>query len=623
MRINSIEYDLKPSEKLYFLHIQKTAGTTFYFSLDEKFDPEEICPARFWRQFLKLAKGDLKQLRSYRLFRGHFGDAIPQFLRKPPVCLTVLRDPIKRSISHYEHIRREPKDRRHKLVTSENMDLMAFAQHPETRLAILNLQTRSIGFDLGMKQIRKIRGFAAKGVLGTVIDDRSDEEMLAIAKSRVDEFPFVGMVERFQDSLFLLSYIFGWYPIRQSRALNTAPKKTQKSDLSPEVLDLLYDCNRLDLELYDYAKAKFDEQFTLMVKALWSAYGDRPSEPVPEQVDDDTLFSWLVQHYEDRNSRRNLQRHQVIDFPFSKAISGSGWHLREGSGSGWHLPGGLTEGGTPFRWTGPEVVSTLDFPVATTADLTLKLRIINAAALDILESLSLSVNGHPVELEAILRQGSLAVLEALIPQKVLKSDRNFTRFTFTVNRTTIINPDSSDNRPVGLAFHRLQLFPEHVHLDDDEDFTHYVFPTDDKNWMQVANVLESYLNDDDKIAAPGEFFKPFPKHFRSQNLPFADKPQLHWVILHKGKLQVVDRPSIYWAIKQMQPVFQNDVFIVLCNRDDIPKQAWRLQDLLILRSQLLLFQLESRKLLPVQWRDTLFRSSRLIYQQLKTLISKS
>jgi len=621
MRINSIEYDLKPNEKLYFLHIQKTAGTTFYFTLDEKFDPEEICPTRFWRQFLKLAKTDLKQLRSYRLFRGHFGYAVPQFLRKPPVCVTVLRDPIKRSVSHYEHIRREPKDRRHKLVTRENMDLMAFAQHPETRLAILNLQTRSIAFDLGLKQIRKIRNFPAKGVLGTVVDDRTDEDMLAIAKSRINEFPFVGLVERFQDSLFLLSYVFGWYPIRQSRTLNQAPKKTQ-SDLSPEALDLLYECNRLDLELYDHAKTKFDEQYTLMVKALWTAYGDRSSDPTFAPVDEETLFAWLVQHYEDRNSRRNLTRHQVIDFPFSRAISGHGWHLREGSGSGWHLPGGLEEGGTPFRWTGPETVSTLDFPLETQSDVILKLRIINAAALDILESLSLSVNDSPVELETILQQGNLAVMQAVIPKKNLKSDRNFTRLTFSVDRTTIINPDSSDNRPVGLAFHRLQLFPEHIRLEEQgEDFTYYVFPSDDKNWVDVADTVTAHLQKDDKIAAPGEFFKRFSRQFRSQNLPFANKPQLHWVILHKGKLQVVNRESLYWAVNTMKPVFQNDVFVVLSNRDDVQKQAWRLQDLLILRSQLLLFQLESRNVFPARWRNTLFRTSKILYKRVKRLIS--
>lgn len=621
MRINSIEYDLQPHEKLYFLHIQKTAGTTFYFTLDEKFDPEDICPTRFWRQFLKLAKHDLRQLRQYRLFRGHFGYTIPQFLRKPPVCLTVLRDPIQRSISHYEHIRREPKDRRHKLVRGQNMDLKAFAQHPETRLAILNLQTRSISFDLGMKQIRKIRGFAARGVLGTVIEERSDEEMLAIAKTRIDEFPFVGLVERFQDSLFLLSYVFGWYPIRQTRALNAAPKKISKSDLSADVLDLLYDCNRLDLELYDYAKTKFDQQFNLMLKELWATYGDRPGEPAPAEVDDETLFHWLVKHYEERTSRRSVKLHEAIDFPFSKAISGSGWHLREGSGSGWHLPGGLHEGGTPFRWTGPGTSSTLDFPLAKQSDLTLKLRIINAAALDILESLSLSVNDHPIELETILQQGNLAVLQALIPKSALVSDRNFTRLTFSVNRTAVLNPGSRDSRWVGLAFHRLQLCPEHIHLDDETDFTHYVFPSDDANWVETADWVAAYLHPDEKLAAPGEFSKRFPKQFRSQNLPFTDKPQLNWVILHKGKLEIVDLSSFVWSMKTMRPAFQNEVFVVLSNRSDLPKQAWRSRDWLMVRSQLLMMQLEMRNLLPAQWRDTLMRTSRTLYKQIRRFVS--
>ena len=627
MRMNSIEYDLSHKERLYFLHIQKTAGTTFYFTLDEKFDPEQICPARFWRQFLKLAKDDAKQLRQYRLFRGHLGYSVPQFFKRPTVCVTVLRDPIRRSISHFEHICREPKDRRHKLVKAHNMTLVDFAQHPETRLAIQNLQTRSLAFDLGIKELKKIRRFASQGVIGTLQPERSDEELLAIAKRRIDEFPFVGLVERFQDSLFLLSYVFGWYPIRQSRELNKAPKKTANQNLSPEVLELLTDSNQLDSALYSYAKQRFDDHYRIMVTDLWERYGDRSSESPPEIIEDDTLFAWLEKHYEARTNQRQPKPLQVIDFPFSKALAGTGWHLREGAGSGWHLPGGLDEGGTPFRWTGPETTSVMDFPLATDADLTVKLRIINAAAPDILDSLTMKVNGHPIALEMVLKQGTLAVIQGSISKDMLIGDscsaqispRAYTRFTFSVNRTTLATLDGSDHRLVGLAFHRLQVFPDSAELED-EDFAHYVFPGDDIHWVQVADFVGTYLRRDEKLVSPGEFSKRFPKQFRSQNLPFADKPQLNWVLVHRGMLQAVDLPSLQWALSEMRPVFSNDVFVVLSNRHDMTQSSRLSQDWLLLQLQVLLLKLENRKLLPSRIRNTIFQVSKAIYKRSKGMV---
>jgi hypothetical protein len=41
----TMEYRLKEAEQLCFLHIPKTAGTTFTAILDAKFDRADICPA--------------------------------------------------------------------------------------------------------------------------------------------------------------------------------------------------------------------------------------------------------------------------------------------------------------------------------------------------------------------------------------------------------------------------------------------------------------------------------------------------------------------------------------------------------------------------------------------------
>jgi hypothetical protein len=258
--------------------------------------------------------------------------------------------------------------------------------------------------------------------------------------------------------------------------------------------------------------------------------------------------------------------------------------------------------------------------------LTLKIRIINAAAPDILDSLTLTVNGHPVPLETVLKQGTLAVICGSIPKSLLTADsphpQAFTRLAFSVNRTAPLTLDGSDHRLVGLAFHRLQIVPDAAEAIDDEDFAHYNFPADDANWVQVADFVGTYLHRDEKLVSPGEFSKRFPKQFRSQNIPFSDKPSLNWVVIHRGMLQAMDLPSLKWAIAHMHPVFSNDVFIVLSNRDDVPHQSRLSRDWLLLQLQTFLLDLEDHKLLPSRLRNSIFQVSKAIYKRSKGMVNE-
>lgn len=621
-----IQYQLHDDDQLYFLHIQKTAGTTLYFTLDEKFDPDAICPARFWRQLLKIAKNSPDRFQQYRFFRGHFGYSIHKFIGKPPVHITVLRDPIERAVSHYEHIRREPRDRLHKIVTAHNMSFKDFIVHPETQLAITNLQTRSIAFDLGLEEIKQLDRFPARGILGTA-PDISDDDLLQIAKDRLDQFAFIGLAERFQDSLLLLSYIFGWYPLVQSRELNKAPKKLRQDDLSPEIIDAVLTLNQLDSQLYAHAQTIFQEHMYTMLEDLQTRF-DRPIHADLETLSTQTepldlgvLIPLLEKHYEQRWIESNPTPRQSVDFAFNRAISGIGWHLREGAGSGWHLQDGLDTGGTPFRWSGPSPVSTLDFPLSSQDDLMIRLRIINAAAPDILDSLALEVNGYSVELEPILKRGTLAVLQSVIPKAVLERSA-LTRFRFSVNRTVRLDPSQDDARKVGLAFHRVQIFPVYAQPTT-EEYAHYQFPGDDPNWVEVARFIEHYLQPYDKVVAPTEFIKRFPNHYRSHLMPFANKTGLRWVVVHKGLMDEIDPPSLRWVMQSLRPVFANSVFVVFSNQGDLPSIPKTSPYLMALIVKFKLLDLERQNLLPNRVSVQLLHFLKAAYKVAKSLRRRS
>ena len=91
-------------ETFSFIHIYKTAGTTFLRMLDNFFHHKVVCPV-FNNLALSKLPGD--ELPGYRLFRGHLNYFILcQMLDKKPKTLTFLRNPYDHPVSFYFHLKR-------------------------------------------------------------------------------------------------------------------------------------------------------------------------------------------------------------------------------------------------------------------------------------------------------------------------------------------------------------------------------------------------------------------------------------------------------------------------------------------------------------------------------------
>src|SRR5690606_28731935 len=52
----------------------------------------------------------------------------------------------------------------------------------------------------------------------------SNEAQLALGKQRLEQFTFVGLTERYEESVDLLNYTFGWEPLAEIPFLNHAPQ---------------------------------------------------------------------------------------------------------------------------------------------------------------------------------------------------------------------------------------------------------------------------------------------------------------------------------------------------------------------------------------------------------------
>jgi hypothetical protein len=416
----SIECQLKEDDILYFLHIPKTAGTTLISILDSFFDYDTIYPEQLWHNLLKNRSTNFSR---FRLIRGHFGYGLCRLLPKKPVIMTMLRNPVDRHISGSPRFE--------------------------------DLQTRQIGLDPDILSITKSWGhedlanFKYPKVLQKTSKKVSRDKLLEDAKTRLSEFEFVGISERFEDSMFLLFFTFGWRPIHNIWKLNVASKTIRKTELSKKTLDRILDSNQLDLKLYEFGKEIFEDRFNKMMEYLNNQYYESKYSKFSSQK---SLLLMLEKHYEKQITDSQLTQVEKIDYDFQQKMFGSGWYFREI----------IPEIQMAYRWTGPEKISTIDFPLITNHDIIIQFRVMREVVPGIIKSLKFKVNDIPIEIKKLYEKSGNTVFEGFVPKSVLMGKKHFTRLCFEIDKT--INPhdiNSRDptDRPLGIAIDRIKIMP--------------------------------------------------------------------------------------------------------------------------------------------------------------------
>jgi hypothetical protein len=313
--------------------------------------------------------------------------------------------------------------------------LLSFLRSPDesVRLAVSNAQTLLIA-----------------GGNPRSMPELVEQDMLEKAKSNLREFAFIGLTERMQPSLNLLSYSFGWLP-RESIRLNDTPHRVSRSDLPPDIVELIAEMNRLDLELYRYASQLFEERYALMCGSLKQKFSDGTGTSSATGGSDEAnrIRVWLNRHYEECYAKSQPIQHAVFHSTLDFGPVGVGWYHWEGQCGG-------------HRWTGPGPVSSLDLSLARSRPLRITLEIVRIAAKDILQRVRLKVNGHEIEIKCCVLQGEWHRITGVVPTTVLASDKPFTRIELILDRTIHardIIPSTLDDRKLGVAVHSIDVRP--------------------------------------------------------------------------------------------------------------------------------------------------------------------
>ena len=442
------QYHLQNDDILYFLHIPKTAGTTVTSIIDGFFDYESIFPHKVWPALIKNRPNSFE---GFKFIRGHFGYGLHQILKKKPIYMTMLRKPIDRTISNFDHIQNFSQGTTwvSEKFVKKGESLVDVLNDPKRRAIFKNSQTRLIGLDLGtmmssskiLRELQKDDSF-----LETISSCKqpSDDKLLEIAKNRLSEFAYVGIVEKLQESLFLMYYTFGWKPIYGNWKMMVTGK-TKKDQLTENEIDAIKNCTYLDSELYLHAQQLFEKRYSQMVEDLKEKYFKSSFDEMPfEQM----IYQMLELHYLDRRAVSNETPKTSIDYNFKQKLYGNGWYYRE-----------ILENGDACRWTGPQTKSTIDF-LLEPKDYKISFRVIAVALPDILSNLKLKVNHNYIPTIIKEQTNEKTIFEGNIPKSAINYNK-ITTITFETSKTVPINqkitPLIPQTRNLGLAFDQISI----------------------------------------------------------------------------------------------------------------------------------------------------------------------
>ena len=238
--------------RYFFIHVMKTAGTSLVSDLKKTFPDEQIYPHR------TLDKSDPADVEPYtniadliaisperraaiRVYAGHFPYMVSQMMGIDFATLTLLRDPVERTVSVLKQFKRLTERLQASTleeIYDDEFTFRHFVHDHQTKVFSLTPEDNP------------------RAILRAI---DVDEHRLAAAKANLETVDVIGLTERYPAFIEELRSRFGWWPNGLDQ-----PARTNVSSESWAVDESLRQRialdNAIDMEFYDYARRLVDER---------------------------------------------------------------------------------------------------------------------------------------------------------------------------------------------------------------------------------------------------------------------------------------------------------------------------------------------------------------------------
>ena len=225
-------------KRWFLVHMHKTAGTALYQRLKHQFPPEAIYPT-FADQQANLATLHVDLLRQrfnehgdrLRVITGHFPLCTIELLGVPFVTMTVLRDPVERTLSALRDIRERDAAFRERSLEGIYADPVRF------RCLIQNHM---------VKMLSITPGEMTDGFLTAI--DLDDTHLERAKRNLVERIDVWGVQEHFEEFCAELVQLFGWH-----LGAPRFPNRSKPFEADDRLRARIAGDNQLDVELYRFA----------------------------------------------------------------------------------------------------------------------------------------------------------------------------------------------------------------------------------------------------------------------------------------------------------------------------------------------------------------------------------
>jgi hypothetical protein len=231
-------------QKVVFIHLQKTAGTTAVMHLRGFFAPERFMSHG---DFLAIPKD---KLQDYDFISGHFGVDYVERILEDSYSFTFLREPVGRVVSQYTFLNQSPATERNERFPlfriGRELTLGEFVSstEDEVRTVVENMQAWQLAHSYDMGTRNRFRSV-------------SDEELFTRAKTNLDRLTYVGFKETFNQDFAAILEDLGLPGPTRWEGQNRTAKPLSVEALDPATRAAIESRVAVDSRLYEYARKAY------------------------------------------------------------------------------------------------------------------------------------------------------------------------------------------------------------------------------------------------------------------------------------------------------------------------------------------------------------------------------